>query len=187
MKIVLIGDSIRIGYQELVRQKIGNRAEVVWPEANCGHSLMHRENLNQWYLEPQADVIHFNCGIWDLWPDAGTHARTFTISTYVRNLKLIVRSVKARTKARLIWATTTPLLTAPYAAAPKEKCTVAPVVERYNAAARRVMADYGVGINDLYGAVMEAGVYECLSDDLCHMTPVGSDVLAEAVVRAVMG
>ena len=93
MKIVLVGDSIRMGYQPFVQEKVGDRAEVWGPAENCRHSLVHRETLTAWAIETKPDVYHFNCGIHDLvFPDAG---QRFTVSGYVRNLKLIVKRLKA--------------------------------------------------------------------------------------------
>ena len=185
MKVVLIGDSIRGGYQDLVRHKMGDRAEVWSPQENCGHSLMHRENLERWYLEQKTDVIHFNCGIWDSGVMADG-ARRFTLSAYLRNLKLIVRRLKWETKARLIWATTTPMLT-PRDATPKENCRVDPAVVRYNEGATRLMQGSGIEVNDLFRVVMDTGVFRCLSDDKVHMAPYGYEVLSDAVVRRILG
>jgi len=186
MKILLIGDSIRIGYQELVRQKLAGRGEVLSPPANCGHSMMHRDNFAAWYLAQPADVIHFNCGIWDSVGPPGDPAPRFTVSAYARNLRIIVRRLRAETKSRLIFATTTPMLV-PRDASPKENCRLYPLVQRLNAAAVRVMSARGVEVNDLCAAILAAGVNECLSEDKVHMSPRGNEVLAEAVVRFILG
>jgi len=185
MKIVLVGDSIRKGYQPLVEKKVGDQAEVWGPAENCRHSLVHRESLTAWAVETRPSVYHFNCGIHDL--IKLDSAPRFTVSGYVRNLKLIVRRLRAETRARLIWATTTPMLVPLDDMTPKQDCRLDPEVERYNAAALRVMQGAGIEVNDLYGVVIEAGVYECLSDDKCHMSPYGNEVLSDAVVRCVLG
>jgi lysophospholipase L1-like esterase len=185
MKLVLIGDSIRMGYQELVRKKIGDAAEVWAPPVNSGHSLMHRENFDAWYLAPQGDVIHFNCGIWDCvrLPDG---ARRFTLGTYLRNLKLVVQRLKATTKARLIFATTTPMFI-PRDSTPLEKCRLDPAVVRYNKAAVALMEYEGLEVDDLFSAVMSAGAQKCLSADKVHMSEFGNEVLSDAVVNFVLG
>jgi hypothetical protein len=185
VKIVLVGDSIRMGYQPLVQRKVGQRAEVWGPAENCRHSLVHRESLTAWAIEARPEVYHFNCGIHDL--VLLDPAPRFTVSGYVRNLKLIVRRLRAETRARLIWATTTPMLVPRDGVTPKQECRLDPDVERYNAAALRVMKDAAIEVNDLYRAVVEAGVYECLSDDKCHMTAYGNEVLSDAAVRFILG
>ncbi len=185
MKIVLVGDSIRMHYEPMVRRKVGKRAEVWGPEENCRNSLLHREKLGPWAIESRPDIYQFNCGIHDLihCPDS---APRVTQREYVRNLKLIVRRLKAETNARLIWATTTPMLT-PRDETPKEQCRLDPIVERYNAAALSVMEQNGIEVNDLYRAVLDAGVFECLREDKAHMAPYGNEVLSEAVVRFILG
>ena len=186
MKITLIGDSICLGYQQLVREKVGARAEVWAPEANCGHSLLHRENFSAWYLEARPDVVHFNAGIWDVVPPTGDLGPRFTVSAYVRNLRLIVRRLRAETKARVIFATTTPILF-PLDATPKEMCRIDPLLQRFNAAAVRLMRESGVEVDDLYSVIVNAGVNDCLLDDKVHMTPRGNEVLSDAVVRFILG
>ena len=186
MKLVLIGDSIRMGYQDLVRGKVGDRAVVWSPAENCGNSLMHRQNLDAWYLAPQADVIHFNCGIWDCIPMEQDGEPAFSLGEYLRNLELILRRIKRGSKARLIWAATTPCL-APRDETPKQRCSVHPNFPRYNAAAAELMAAAGVEVNDLYRAIMDAGVCDCLQDDKAHMAPLGNEALSDAVVRYIFG
>jgi len=180
MKIVLVGDSIRMGYEPLVRQKVGDRAEVWAPAENCGNSMAHRDRFVAWAIEPKPDVYHFNCGIHDLHViDLGAR---FTVSAYARNLRIVVERLKTETNARLIWATSTPML-APLNPNAKRY----PAVELYNAAALRVMEKNGIEVNDLYQAVMDAGAEKCLSEDKVHMAPYGNEVLSDAIVRFIFG
>ena len=185
MKIVLVGDSIRMGYQPFVQERVGDRAEVWGPAENCRHSLVHRENLTAWAIESKPDVYHFNCGIHDL-VILDSQPR-FTVEGYVRNLKLIVERLKAESSARLIWATTTPMLTPRDETMPNDKCKLDLDVQRYNEAALPVMQENGIEIDDLYQAVMDAGVNECLSDDKCHMAPKGNEVLSDTIVEFILG
>jgi hypothetical protein len=168
-----------------VQRKAPREAEVWGPAENCRHSLVHRENLSAWAVESCPDVYHFNCGIHDLIPMDG--APRFTIRGYVRNLKLIVRRLQAETNARLIWATTTPMLVPRDGETPAGNCVLDPDVERYNAAALEVMEKAGLEVDDLYGAVLRAGVQECLAEDKVHMMERGNEVLSEAVVRFIFG
>jgi len=182
-RIVLIGDSIRMSYAESVRERLNGRAEVVWPDANCGNSMLVRENLHQWAIAPQPDVIHFNCGIHDLGWMPGERVPRFTASAYIRNLRLIVERLRRETYASIVFATTTPFLKPLDPSVPLPKCKPAAIVERYNTAAVRVMDDLGVPVNDLHKAIMNAGVFECLGDDRLHMSKRGVDVLASAIVK----
>jgi len=185
VKICLIGDSIRMGYQDMVRAKVGDRAEVWGPSENCRHSLVHRESLAAWALESAPDVYHFNCGIHDLIP-LDPEPR-FTVEGYVRNLEIIVRRLQSDTDARLIWATTTPMLLPRGDGTPLAECELDPDVERYNEAAREVMESAGIEIDDLYAAVIAADVRKCISDDKVHMSPFGNQVLSDTIVRFLFG
>jgi lysophospholipase L1-like esterase len=187
MKVVLIGDSIRMGYQGLVREKLGARAEVLAPAENCAHGLRVREGLHEWAIAPRPDVVHFNAGIHDLGWMAGETVPRFTISAYVRNLRIIVQRLHAQTSARLIFATTTPFLAPCNPSVPRHRCRPAAAVPRYNAAAVRLMRKVGVEIDDLCAAVMSAGIDECLGEDRIHMSARGNEVLADAVVRSLLG
>ena len=65
-RILLIGDSISMGYTPLVREAFAGKANVHHPPENCedtGRGLAH---LDDWLGEKKWDVIHFNFGLHDL-------------------------------------------------------------------------------------------------------------------------
>lgn len=186
MKVVLLGDSLRMGYQELVRTALSGKAEVWAPEDNCGSSFRLRENLQEWAIDQQPDLIHFNAGIHDLGSMPGETVPRFTTGAYVRNLRLILQRIKAGTNAQVIFATTTPFLIPCRAEVPNEQCVPATArVERYNAIALQLMCQMGVPVDDLYRAVLNHGIYRCICEDKIHMTEEGNQVLADAVVQAI--
>ena len=184
MKIILVGDSIRMGYQPAVTEKAGERAEVWGPAENCRHSMVHREGLQAWAIDTVPDVYHFNCGIHDLVPF--DPEPRFPIDSYAANLRIIVRRLQNETSARIIWATITPMLVPRDGVTSMADSTLDPDVIRYNEAALDVMQRAGIEVNDLYQAVIDAGVLECLSEDKVHMTERGNDVLSDAVVRFIL-
>ncbi|MDA0836252.1 MAG: hypothetical protein O3B01_00555 [Planctomycetota bacterium] len=187
-RVLLLGDSIRMGYQDGVKARLKGKAEVISPAANCGHSLMLRENLSDWAIQHQPDIIHFNAGIWDLGriPGSGEGASRFTIAAYARNLRLVLRRLQRETDATLIFATTTPILDGPPGVL-KGNCSPSPLPARYNTAAIELMNRNGAGINDLHAVVMNTGIYRCLCDDRIHMTRTGNAVLSAAVALAILG
>ena len=71
-KVLIIGDSISIGYTESVAKLLADKADVVRPKdskgdiINCGSSAMNVAGLDQWLGDTKWDVIHFNCGLWDV-------------------------------------------------------------------------------------------------------------------------
>ncbi|MFN9742702.1 MAG: SGNH/GDSL hydrolase family protein, partial [Acidobacteriota bacterium] len=65
-RVVLIGDSIRLGYAPIVAKKLEGRAEVISVEQNGGDSRRVRANLEQWALAVRPAIVHFNAGLHDL-------------------------------------------------------------------------------------------------------------------------
>ncbi len=185
MKIILIGDSIRMGYQSRVMAQLRGRADVWAPKENCGHTLRIRENLQSWVIDQRPDVVHFNSGIHDLgWMDGERVAR-FTAGEYVRSLRIIIERMRQGTQAKLIFATTTPILAPCDPSLPNDRCKVPPIVARYNTAAVALMQSLKVPVNDLYREIIRAGVNDCIGPDKIHMTDLGNETLAAAVMKAV--
>ena len=65
MKVMLIGDSIRMNYQERVREIVGDRAVVHGPAENCRFAAYTLFQLHGWVPDDDYDVIHWNHGQWD--------------------------------------------------------------------------------------------------------------------------
>ena len=184
VKVILLGDSIRMGYQPVVARKLGKSAEVWGPQENVRDSSRLLANLEEWALERDPDVIHFNCGMHDLKFQDGAYQ--VPIEEYVRNLKTIVTRLREETEARLIWASTTPVDDEVHRRRdPGYSRTDADAV-RYNKAALSIMQKAGVEVNDLYEVIQHAGVVECVSrEDGVHVNDTGKELLADAVARAI--
>lgn len=61
--VVLLGDSIRMYYQEKVKELLGEDYQVFYPEENCKFSTLTLNSLKTWFLDfLKADIIHFNNG-----------------------------------------------------------------------------------------------------------------------------
>src|SRR5262245_50346095 len=65
-KVVLIGDSIRIGYAPRVVERLAGKAAVVSLPDNGGDSGNVLAHLDDWVIREQPDVVHLNCGLHDL-------------------------------------------------------------------------------------------------------------------------
>src|SRR5689334_14491816 len=65
-RVLLIGDSISIGYTVPTREKLKRKANVHRPGTNCGPTTRGVENLDKWLGDGKWDVIHFNFGLHDL-------------------------------------------------------------------------------------------------------------------------
>ena len=64
-QVLIIGDSISIGYTEPVRENLKGSAEVFRPPVNCQHTGYGLSQIKTWLGTGKWDVIHFNFGIWD--------------------------------------------------------------------------------------------------------------------------
>src|SRR3569623_375944 len=106
-RVLLIGDSISIGYTVAVREMLKGVANVYRAPENCGPTIRGVTEIERWLAPGKWKVIHFNFGLHDLKRmEDGKHQ--VGIELYEKNLRDIVARLKA-TGARLIWASTTPV------------------------------------------------------------------------------
>ena len=173
-RVLLMGDSISVGYTVAVREALAGKANVHRAPTNCGPTLRGLEQLDTWLGEGEWDLIHFNWGLHDLRRDTGEPQ--VPIEQYEANLDVLVRRLKA-TGAKLIWCSTTPV---PEGAARR----VPDDVPAYNAVARNVMEAHRVPINDLYAFALPRLKAIQRPRDV-HYTPKGSKVLGEEVARVI--
>ncbi|RMD80975.1 MAG: SGNH/GDSL hydrolase family protein [Lentisphaerae bacterium] len=154
--VLLIGDSISMGYTLHVRRLLAKKANVFRPSENCQGTTHGLKRIDEWLKGHRWDVIHFNWGLHDLKhvdPKTGKNSNSFSDpqqaspEQYRKNLTILVEKLKA-TGARLIFATTTPF---PEGVKPARKPEDA---KRYNAIALEIAKANGIRINDLYSLVL---------------------------------
>jgi acyl-CoA thioesterase-1 len=126
-------------------------------------------------------VIHFNFGLHDLkhWKDGkldNSGEQVTPVELYEKNLRDLTAKLVA-TGAKVIFATTTPVPEGSAGRVAKDELA-------YNDAARRVMKEAGVSIDDLH-AVATAEIDKIQLPKNVHFTPAGSKVLAAQVVAEV--
>jgi alpha-galactosidase len=174
-RVLLVGDSISIGYTLPVRARLQGVANVHRIPENGGPTTRGLAMLAEWVGTNRWDVIHFNWGLHDLKLEAGGRHQV-ELDQYERNLVRLLDRLQ-RTGAALIWATTTPV---PQGAKGPQRDPAD--VPRYNEAARRVMDAGGVQINDLH-AFAEPRLARIQIPQNVHFTPTGSAELAGRVAR----
>ncbi|MCC2668082.1 MAG: hypothetical protein K0Q72_553 [Armatimonadetes bacterium] len=182
--VVLIGDSIRLGYAPLVAKRLEGKARVVSPAPNGGDSSNVLKNLEQWATRERPLLVHLNCGLHDLKLDRKTKAYQVPIDRYEANLREIVQQVRG-SGAALVFANTTPIEDARHAKRKAGFDRLEWDVQRYNDAAERVMRETGVTIHDLHWLVQHRGGPKLQMADGTHYTPAGYEVLAEAVADSI--
>ncbi|MBD3181328.1 SGNH/GDSL hydrolase family protein [Candidatus Poribacteria bacterium] len=182
---ILIGDSICMGYRPLVKQRLADKVEILGIAGNGGDSGNILSNIDQWMVNRNANLIHFNCGLHDLKFERDTKKYQQPIDVYEENLKEIVSILKARWKGKLAWATTTPVIDARHnAVKPFDRYQAK--VEAYNKVAISIMKEAGIPIDDLHSVIMKDDLEACLVDDGVHMTGRGNMLLAEAVSNFIL-
>jgi len=183
MKVVLIGDSIRMGYQPFVARKLDGHAEVWGPGANCRHSLWALDHFPTWVAEQTPDVVHVNFGIHDavVMPDGGFQV---CLQQYRLCLQRFIDKVAELDGTTMIWATTTPRFTPTDGVAMSDWPKMLEI-DTYNAIALELVTKAGLAVNDLHQTILGNDFTQCLSADGCHMTERGNEVLSDAVTQAV--
>jgi isoamyl acetate esterase len=177
-RVLLIGDSIRLGYQPLVAACLGASVEVSGPPENCGDSANLSRRLGEW-ADPAAALVVFNAGLHDIRRSDLGGPRQVELDRYEENLAAVVGKVRDRGLAP-VFATTTPVDDDRHAASGKPERLDADV-RTYNEAARRVMKELDVPVVDLYPLVGP----ELLAADGAHLTAEGSAVVAAAVAGTI--
>jgi len=185
-KVVLIGDSIRMGYQEKVRELLAGRAEVWAPEENGGNSENVLAHLEEWVLAQDADVLHINCGLHDIKKEFGSDAPAVTSERYADNVRAILSRAKEETDAVVAWATSTPV-NQEWHHANKQFDRFEEDIVACNRIATDIAAELGAAIDDLYAAVDEAGRDGLLLADGVHFKPEGYALLGRRVADFVDG
>jgi hypothetical protein len=180
-RVLLIGDSISIGYTPAVRELLKGKANVLRIPTNGSSTNEGVAKIDEWLGAGPWAVIHFNWGLHDLkhWKDGKLDAagpQVSTLEVYEKNLRQLVQRMK-QTKAKLIWGSTTPVPEGSAGRAPGEE-------KKYNAVAAKVMKDEGVAINDLAAAVGPK-LSELQRPANVHFAPAGDRVLGERVAGAI--
>jgi acyl-CoA thioesterase-1 len=176
-RVLLIGDSISIGYTVPVRDLLKGKANVHRIPENGGPTPNGTAKLTKWLGTNKWDVIHFNWGLHDLKYMETTKAQV-SLADYEKNLRELVKQLKA-TNAKLIWCATTPVPDANLT--PPRKDTD---VQAYNAVARKVMDENKVPTNDLYAHTLPK-LADVQRPANVHFTPSGSEFLAKKVAKSI--
>lgn len=181
--VVLIGDSIRMGYEAVVRRELAG-VDVWSSEENGGDSRRVREKLPAWAMAHRPKVVHVNCGLHDLKKDFETGTSQVGLDEYRDNVTAILTQLKQEINGTVIWAMTTPV-NEQWHHERKGFDRFEADVRAYNAVAGEICAKLGVVINDLYSVVMAAGRDALLNPDGVHFGEAGCEVLGKAVAAEI--
>ncbi len=183
-RVLLIGDSISMGYTLPVRELLRDVANVHRIPMNGGPTTNGLAHLDEWLGDRPWDVIHFNWGLHDLKfideagklvPPAEGKVQV-PLDQYAANLAQLVERLR-QTHAQLIWCTTTPV---PEGAAGR----IAGDEVKYNEAAARIMAERQVQVDDLCTFARER-LADIQRPANVHFSPEGSEQLATQVAASI--
>ncbi|MFT4550161.1 MAG: arylsulfatase A-like enzyme [Verrucomicrobiales bacterium] len=185
-RVLLIGDSISIGYTLPVRALLEDKANVHRPSTNCASTRQGLKGLDQWLGDKKWDVIHFNWGLHDLkFVAPGTakladkndpkNARQVSPEEYEKNLTELVNRLK-KTGAKLVWRNTTPVPEG-------TKGRIVGDSAKYNAIAQKIMEANRIPTDDLFALTKQHPTIQLKAN--VHYSATGSKKLAEQVAKTI--
>ena len=173
--ILLLGDSRRQGYEPYVREMLEGRAGVYGPSENgrwAGYTL---NSLRFWLDQfPVPDIVHWNCGLWDLGDDYHI-GRPFSLpeeyESAVDRTVIVLRKLFPGVK--IIFATIMPTTGPDHTG-----------IISYNNIIKKVAAKYDIPVDDLYASFHDKMVTYDRGDHL-HLNVEGNTLVAKQVVGAI--
>ena len=181
-KVVLIGDSIRMGYDKYVKEALAGVCEVYYPEVNCKYAVETLRFVHEWKEKggwpDDVDLVHWNCGLWDeleLFEDLPLSTMEYYTHAVVR---IHMRLRMLFPKAKIVFATSTAVL--------EEKCSKDfkrhnNTIEAYNEAAVRALSGTDAIINRLFEISLTCPE-EYHSDAVHYYTDAGTQLLGGRVL-----
>ena len=183
--LLLIGDSIRIGYEKAVEKSLEGFANVYYPSENCrfaSYLLRYLHEYKALVKDGNVDVLHWNAGLWDCLRlfEEEPHTPIEVYAYYID--RICVRIKKIFPDAKVIFATSTSVLTEKMG---KNFKRYNEEIEEYNKVAIEVVKKHGFAINDLY-EVSTSLPEEAHSDPVHYYTTIGTKAFADQVLSYVV-
>lgn len=183
--ILLLGDSIRLGYKDYVMQSFADQAEVYTAKENCAFSQYMLRWVGEWKRKEcypdDIDLVHWNVGLWDVLRimNDGTFTTPeyygYTLERLQRRLRILFP------KAKQIFALSTAVVEEKYEP-PYQRYNKD--IEQFNEIAVKTLTPLGVKINDLYKLTKNVPE-ECRSDMTHFYTPAGIKLVGDKVVQCI--
>jgi len=179
--ILLVGDSIRIGYDKSVKLSLEGKANVYFPEENCRFATFVLRYLHEYKKlvpEGRVDILHWNAGLWDCLRlfEEEPHTPIEVYAYYIDRICQHIR--KLFPEAAVIFATSTAVQSERM---DKDFKRYNEEIEAYNAAAVAVVEKYGFAVNDLY-AISRQLPDDAHSDPVHYYTPMGTEAFTKQVL-----
>lgn len=178
-RVLLLGDSISMGYREHVRELLAGEADVQYMEENGRFAKYTMWAANQWIRNNGApDIVHWNNGIWDITIEPPLEGSFTPLPDYITALSRMIGMFRSAGVSTVIFATTT--YSHPEGSAMRPEAAI----DLYNASAAALMACEGVEVNDL-GGFQRKHLEEFLCEDGLHLNEKGYSACAQQVADAI--
>ena len=182
--ILLIGDSIRIGYDKTVKSALDGVANVCFPEENCrfaSYLLRYLHEYKNLLPDGHADIVHWNAGLWDCLRlfEEDPHTPLDVYEYYIDRICLRIKKIFP--DAKVIFATSTSVISEKMSADFKRYNED---IEKYNEAAVKIAKAHGFYINDLY-ALSKTLDESAHSDAVHYYTDEGTKAFSGAVLSCI--
>lgn len=179
--VLLLGDSIRAGYDKSVKATLDGKANVYFPDDNCrfaSYLLRYIHEYKSLIKDGKVDVIHWNAGLWDCLRLFGEEPHT-PIEVYEYYIDRICQRIKKLfPDAAVIFATSTRVQSEKMSANFKRYNED---IEKYNEVAVSVVKKYGFSVDDLYA--LSASLPDTAHSDAVHYyTPIGTKAFTDKVL-----
>ena len=186
--ILLLGDSIRQNYQEYVKEHMRDVANIYYTNDNGRFCQFTLRYLHEWigalsnHGEFEFDMIHFNCGLWDILR-LSNEAQPFTSQEqYALLLERIIKRIRYLSpNAKVTFALTTEVIEPGFEPGQNVGERRNADIREYNEIAKRVCAENKVSIDDLW-SVSRVLPSEAHSDSVHFETELGIESLGKQVV-----
>lgn len=184
--VLIIGDSISIGYFPYVKEAMRDNINIVHNPGNAQHTGTGLQKLDEWLGETEWDLITFNWGLWDLCyrhPDSELYGNrdkingtvTYSPEEYAANLELIIARLIPRSK-ELLFITTSYV-------PPGEGGRIEGNDIIYNKAAITIMEKHGIKYLDINQVSKEIHKDYKSGDGDVHFTKEGYKLLAKPIIE----
>ena len=183
--LLLIGDSIRMGYDKAVQKTLEGKANVYFPAENCrfaSYVLRYLHEYKALMNNEKVDVIHWNAGLWDCLRlfEEEPHTPIEVYAYYIDRICLRIKKIFP--DAKVIFATSTAVLSEKMS---KDFKRYNEEIEAYNQAAVEVVKKHGFAINDLY-AISTSLTEDAHSDPVHYYTASGTKAFTNHVLSCVV-
>ena len=184
-KVVLLGDSIRMGYDKYVKEALEGTAEVLYPSENCRFSQYMLRYIHDWKKkgewEDDVDLVHWNAGLWDVLdlfgdgPLSSLEHYTSTIARIDKRIRMLFPN------AKVVFALTTAVREELYLGKAKRRNFQ---IDEFNKAAIKTLEGTGTVFNDLFSITVNIDP-ACCSDMTHFNNPAGAALIGGQVVATI--